>query len=208
MTDVYKKLLESCENLFNNKVISYTQYQSCKNQNVISKPNPKKELKKYIDNDILNNELKYKKLVDKFEKNFKIQLDLYYTNSLKKINNNSSLPCSRTQKAISNSNKNINKIFYQIRKEIQNITNIFTSEQSVKQYYDLVSTYNNIQEKEIELEDINKNTISLGQKLDIEKTKYNSKINIRYLYIFLIVLTISIIIYISIYIYKNIIKQN
>ena len=89
----------------------------------------------------------------------------------KKINNNSSLPCSRTQKAISNSNKNINKIFYQIRKEIQNITNIFTSEQSVKQYYDLVSTYNNIQEKEIELEDINKNTISLGQKLDIEKTE-------------------------------------
>ena len=84
MTDVYKKLLESCENLFNNKVISYTQYQSCKNQNVISKPNPKKELKKYIDNDILNNELKYKKLVDKFEKNFKIQLDLYYTDKKKK----------------------------------------------------------------------------------------------------------------------------
>jgi len=208
MTDVYKKLLESCENLFDNKVISYTQYQSCKNQNAISKPNPKKELKKYIDNDINNNESKYKKLVDKFEKNFKIQLDLYYNNSLKKINNNSNLPCTRTQKAITYSNKNLNKIFYQIRKEIQNITNIFTSEQSVKQYYDLVSTYNNIQGKEKELDDIYKNTVSLKQKLDIEKNKYNRKINIRYIYIFLIVLLIPLIIYISIYIYKNIIKQN
>ena len=208
MTDVYKKLLESCENLFNNKVISYTQLQSCKNQNIISRSNPKKELKKYIDNDINNNELKFKRLVEKFKKKFKIQLDLYYNNSLEKINNNSKLPCTRTQKSIMSSNKNINKIFYQIRKEIQRITDIFTSEQSSKQYYDLISTYNNIQTREGEIYKITADTISINEKLSIEKDKYDNKKLKGNLFLFIIIATIVSNILIFIYIYKNIIKQS
>lgn len=179
-------IVNSCNNLYKNNVITKNQLKSC--ISIDSDYKKKTEYaNKVLGDDISIKNLNYTNKLKNIEKKYNIYIEQYRKNRLEYLRNNTN--CLYKKRADIFRNR-LNELNTQIRTEIKNITNEYDDRKYETQYDDLLNNYRDIGESKKEIKHFENKISDLVEKKNQYSQKLDQTINSIFYYIIIIIITL------------------
>lgn len=195
MNNTKQKILNSCHNLFEKKLLNEAQLKNCLS---IESDKTKKNIDPNTQNIINSKNLEYTKLLNNLKKKYKTNYNQYKNNRINCIKYPDNCLYNKRSNLFKN---NLYKLNLEIRNHISKITNNYKDNKYNNQYTELISFYKDIEAVEKEIENYEKKLQDIIQKKhiynrnQIDLTNKIFKFNIKNLICFIIALLLIIFIY-------------
>ena len=178
-------ILNSCNNLYKNNVITRNQLKSCMSIDSDKKKN--EYAKKVLGDDISRKNLYYTNKLKDIETKYKLYIDQYRKNRLESLRNPNNCLFKKRSDIFRN---RLNELNINIRNEIKNITNEYDNRKYDSQYDDLLNNYRDINEfkKEINIHENKINEFIEKKNIYIKKLDNTINKNLHYIILIIIIL--------------------